>query len=276
MPVGWAGIGRPDSWTSKASCVSLPSHLVVDPYSGLWGIMDKAKKLYSVSKWVGLSFQLAALCTIAVVAVYFLASVDVYFTAHPLLSDPSLASSEFLAALDSKEQRLGSLDIPRIIMGVLALLIWWGWLYTSSRILREMDIAGLEHSPCMTVIWHVVPVMQLWKPMQVYVELAAASSGRKDWKDLRPSHLATLSAILLAILGLATVAHRRLLDRANDIAEWLSVFRFGMFIDILLAGTLIAMIFFLRMILGLQKTLVEGDTSLESGGNSAEPQTTSV
>jgi hypothetical protein len=229
--------------------------------------MVKAKKLYSISRWVGLSFQLAALCTIVVVAVYFFASVDVYFTAHPLLADPTLASSEFLAALDNKEQHLGNLDIPRITIGVLAVLIWWGWIYISSRVLREMDIAGLEHSPRMTVIWHFIPVMQLWKPMQIYIELAAASSGREDWKDLRPSHLATLSAGLLAILGLATVAYRRMLDRADDIPEWLSVFRFGMVIDILLAGTLIAMILFLRMVLGLQKTLVESDASLETGGN---------
>lgn len=206
--------------------------------------MNETTEKLSRLRWIGILFRILALCCVALAAIDAWLSTDLYLSARRLLADGASSNPGLWTDVEQKEALVARLEIPTLIIGLGAMFTWLGWLYGSVRRLRMAQLTGLEHSPWMTVIWHFVPVMQLWKPMHAYLELANASTGNSDWKTLPPPHLAVWTALLLAITGLSNAAYRKLLDRADEISDVVNLVGFRIFIDTLTVATLGAMIIF--------------------------------
>jgi len=206
-------------------------------------VNDVTGKL-ALLKWTGIVFRTLAVCWIILMVLDAWLSADLFLSVRLLLGEGAFSNPTFWAEVENKEAFVARFDLPNLIIGFVVMMVWLAWLYGSLRLLRLKQPTGLEYSPSMIVIWHFIPVMQLWKPLHAYIELATASSGNPDWKALHPPHIAVFTALLLTICGLSNVAYRRLLDLADEISDVVNLIGFRIFIDMMTIAALGAMILF--------------------------------
>jgi hypothetical protein len=237
-------------------------------------VNDATGKL-SVLKWTGIVFRILAVCWTTLAALDIWLSTDLFLSARVLLGENAVNNPTLWDEVESKEALIARLEIPNLIIGLVVMAVWLAWLYGSVRWLRLAQRTGLEYSPTMIVIWHFIPVMQLWKPMHAYIELASASSDDPDWKALPPPHIAVLTALLLTISGLANVGYMRLLHRADEISDVVNLIGFRIVIDVLTIAALGAMILFT---LKVYRNLLNLGEARREPTSQAKPdsQTTSV
>lgn len=200
--------------------------------------------------------MLAASGTLISSVINIYLSLELHSFASPLLLENAILDSDVSAAIESTEGLIALWVTPRMTISIIALLAWWAWLYSAAKLLRRCQVEGLEYRPLMTIVWYFIPVMNLWKPFLVNVEIEGASRGRVDWKNLRPSGLATLASLAGASTGLATKAYRDMAERAEAIADVVFVIRFGIGVELLVIGAMVAMCLFISRITRYQRQLV--------------------
>lgn len=106
----------------------------------------------------------------------------------------------------------GSLSTFISALGFIATVIMWIWFYKANKNIHAFGAREIT-SPTMTLIWWFIPILNLWKPYKVAVEINNASNPRialsngNEWKKLQSPEVIKLWWILqiLAIIG-STVA----------------------------------------------------------------------
>lgn len=206
--------------------------------------------------WVRWSFILLASGTILMSALNVALNLDLLSVAAPLLDEGAVRDSGLSTIVDSKEQHLAMIQMPRLAIGIATLLAWFVWLYCAAKLLRLCKIDGLEFRPIMTIVWHFIPVMNLWKPLQINIELANASKGGSDWRDVRPSGLTMLTSFLGVCTGLMGRANYELSNKIETVADAVFAIRFGVALELVVIASMILAILFVLKTSGDQKLLL--------------------
>jgi hypothetical protein len=78
---------------------------------------------------------------------------------------------------------LASLLAISILVGILEFILFLLWYYRNHRNLGALGASELRFTPGWAVVWWFIPILNLWKPYQVTVEVMKASDpaiGRTD------------------------------------------------------------------------------------------------
>jgi hypothetical protein len=78
-----------------------------------------------------------------------------------------------------------------------AMIAWCLWSFRVARNLRILDVGGLRFTPGWVVGWWFVPIMNIWRPMQVHQELWSASDPDGEYPPAPPWMFAWWAAWLL-------------------------------------------------------------------------------
>jgi hypothetical protein len=216
-------------------------------------------------KWIQAIFLLVALSAAALTLVAFVIELVEYVVLANVLANPnSPIAEEAIASLERMDRLLAILYQPHRIVLIAVSLVWFSWLYNSMKLLHVSGIEGLEHSPRMAVIWNFIPIMQLWKPLYVNLEIADATQGNADWKSNRPSKLALFCSFFIAVRILLNRAYAQLMQPSPIDGETLLIL--NIFTDALSLIVLLSVPLFVRRIFHAQKRLVE---NLPNDGSAA-------
>ena len=187
-------------------------------------------------------------------AVFTIEFVEYGILAEALKNPDTSATGDAVTSLEQLDHWLNLLLLPQVAMMVAVSLCWFAWLFNSVKLLHVAEVKGLEHSPWMAVIWNFIPIMQLWKPLFVNLEIADATQGNADWKANRLSKLALLCSLAVAIRAVVTRAYnQRGYETTTDVESQLTL---DLATDALSILVFISAALFIRRMFHAQQRLV--------------------
>ncbi|CAH2601760.1 membrane protein of unknown function [Rhodovastum atsumiense] len=150
---------------------------------------DRFHDLGGLTKWTGRLLQLAiAVCTVAVVW-------NVTTTIQLLRLGPAA------------EEDAASLTPLRLGTGLATGILLLAWTWSANRNAHGLGAAGLRFTPGWSAGWYVVPLANLWKPLQVLREIWQASSDPRHWKgEAVPTAITWWWRLVLSAAALAALA----------------------------------------------------------------------
>jgi hypothetical protein len=135
-----------------------------------------------------------------------------------------------LAEATASDNRVAASARLWLVLLVATAVLWLIWQHRSHANLEAFGVSGLEYSPRWAVGWWLIPIANLWKPIQVNRELWKASGGVYDWRLLPTWPVLGwwwASWILAGVLGRIAAAARSGAEtpselRSADIVDLLS------------------------------------------------------
>ncbi len=156
------------------------------------------------------------------------------------------AGCERLVNLSSRYDSLETATLVSTVLVIFALVItafpFSSFIHRSSRNLRTLKSDGQKHSPDGTVIRFFIPVINIYKPLIMFVELFKASDPRQDGSDPEqwqkrgiPSPIAVLWALSWAAVVIFNPITAQIVFRTREDLSDVSTVLTGLIVsDILL------------------------------------------
>lgn len=134
---------------------------------------------------------------IAVLAAFVvLAEVGIWSTFLEIaLLERALGMGHFLTSeLAADQDRRALVGGLQLLTFVVASGLFLRWMHRMSTNAHALSASGMRYGPGASLGWFFVPVLQLWKPLDVLRELFRASHPHhiEDWRTAPVPHLLTL------------------------------------------------------------------------------------
>ncbi|MDO8586752.1 MAG: DUF4328 domain-containing protein [Armatimonadota bacterium] len=207
------------------------------------------------------------LCAVAIMygwsLINMLSSLDAF-----ALRDTTTDSGEKMAIAEAmaRQATLNNVLGLQFLAYLCASVFFLVWIHRAHQNLSAFDMQGLSYSPAWAVGWFFVPILNLFQPYHVAVEIWKASDPRlgndRHWQTARSSWLIGCWWVLFVLMNVAHGISSKLSDASSAI--W------GLVIsEILGIAAAILAVLLVRAIDSRQEQrsrgLATGDTTSESG-----------
>ena len=139
------------------------------------------KNLFPLVIWLNIAIFFNILLAAAGVVIYFL-QIQFFSTADTIM----------YSQLEELTKREEIWTFISAVVYLFTLVLFFRWIYFSTKNVRSFGIEDLRYSPGWTIVWYFIPIFSYWKPYVAIKEVFQASNpyGLGHWKDnFTPLHL---------------------------------------------------------------------------------------
>lgn len=132
-----------------------------------------------------------------------------FYASHELLTE----------AMDQNDVREGIVGIFQLITVLITAFLFLRWVYYTNSNARALGAKGMKFTPRWSILWYVIPILNLWKPYQVMNEIWKCSENPVEWKTMKTSSILRWWWFLWILSNLIDQIATRMFFRAKAIPE---------------------------------------------------------